>query len=122
MSDVVEHIENRIEMFKRISRLMGSKTIFINTMMNPIWIPVESIYNFFGWKMPEGPHYRVGYKVLKREVEESGMKIIKHDYKLLIPIKIPIITYFANKYLEKYLKPLCFVEFFVCQVNHLEKK
>jgi len=31
----------------------------------------------------------------------------------LIPIKIPIITDFANKYLEKGLQKLAFIEYFV---------
>lgn len=113
MSDVVEHLENPSETFKRISRYMGPKSYFVNTMMNPMWIPVEAVYNFFGWKMPEGPHRRIGHKDIELLVNKSGMKIIRYDYKLLMPIKIPFITDFLNKYLEKYLKPLAFIEYFV---------
>lgn len=113
MSDVVEHLENPKETFRKISKLMSPGTEFINTMMNPVWIPVETIYNLFGWKMPEGPHNRIRYKVIEKMIKECGLKIIEHDYKLLMPIKIPLITEFSNKYLERYLKPLAFIEYFV---------
>lgn len=115
MSDVIEHLENPEEIFGKIARLMDENTVFINTMMNLRWIPVELVYNLFGWKMPEGPHRRVGYKTIKKLVENSGMKITRHDYALLMPIKIPLLTDFLNRHMEKYLKPLSFIEFFVAK-------
>lgn len=113
MSDVVEHLDDPKKTFKKIAGLMDNKTIFVNTMMNPIWFPVEAVYNFFGWKMPEGPHKRRSYEDLKVLANEAGMKVVKHDYKLLMPIRIPFVTNFFNKHLEKYLKPLAFIEYFV---------
>ena len=113
MSDVVEHLEDRQETFAKIASLMSQKSVFINTMMNPLWEPIEKFYEFMKWKMPEGPHYRANYEELKSEMEKVGIRILKHDYMLLIPIKIPIITNFLNKYLEKYLKRLAFIEYFV---------
>ncbi len=113
MSDVIEHLENRSYVFNKVSKHMTKKSHFINSMMNPLWIPIESIYTFLGLKMPEGPNTRVGYSVLEKEIQDAGLKIIKHDYKLLIPIKIPVITRLMNTYLEKYLKKLAFIEYFV---------
>lgn len=112
MSDVVEHLENPNITFQKISKLMGPKTIFINTMMNPVWIPVETVYNLLGWKMPEGPHNRIEYKDLRFMIQELGMKIKEHDYKLLMPIEIPVITKFVNRYLERPLRKLAFIEYF----------
>lgn len=113
MSDVIEHLERPLATFQKISKLMGPKTTFINTMMNPVWEPVEAFYNWMGWKMPEGPHYRIKYQELRKIVERAGLKIIKHDYKLLMPIKIPFITNFANRYLEKPLRKFAFIEYVV---------
>jgi hypothetical protein len=94
---------------------MGGKTVFICTMANPIWEPALMVAEKLGLKMPEGPHRRAGIKECRLWIKESGMKMLKHDYKLLIPIKIPVITNFANKYLEKYLKHLAFIEYFVAK-------
>lgn len=113
MSDVVEHLENPKRVFMNISKLMNKNSKFINTMMNPLWEPIERVYTWLGMKMPEGPHSRIRYRHIKLFVETAGMKIIKHDYTLLMPINIPFITNFLNKHLEKHLRRFAFIEYFV---------
>jgi len=113
MSDVVEHLDDPQGTFQMISRLMDKNSIFVNTMANPIWEPILMFWESRGWKMKEGPHKRIRYIDIKILSKKVGLKIVKHDYKLLIPIKIPLITNFANNYLERFLKPLAFIEYFV---------
>lgn len=113
MSDVIEHLENPEEIFRKVSTFMDRNTRFIITMANPIWEAPMMVWEKLGLKMEEGPHNRIKYQKLKIKIEEAGMKMTKHDYKLLIPIKIPLITNFANKYLEKYFKRFSFIEYFV---------
>lgn len=113
LSDVVEHLEDHKDTFMKLKRNTDSSTKIIITMANPIWEPLLMIWEVLGWKMKEGKHKRVSFGELKRILESVGLKVAKHDYKLLIPIKIPFVTNFANKYLEKPLKKLCFIEYFV---------
>ncbi len=113
MSDVIEHLENPSEVFKKISLLMGKDTIFINTMANPVWEPVLMIGEKIGFKMPEGKHIRISFKKIEKIMGKFKLKIVSHDYKLLIPVNIPIITSFANKYIERFLKQYAFIEYFV---------
>jgi len=113
LSDVIEHLEKPQNNFSEIVDLTGPKTKLIITMANPLWEPLLMVWENLGWKMKEGPHKRITFEELRFMIEESGMKIIKHDYKLLIPIKIPIITNLVNKYLEKYFKKFAFIEYFV---------
>lgn len=112
MSDVIEHLEDPQKMFNKISKIMNENTVFINTMANPLWEPILLLWEKLGLKMVEGPHERIGYKDISKLCSNAGMKILTHDYKLLIPIKIPYITDFTNKYLEKYLKRFAFIEYF----------
>lgn len=112
MSDVIEHLEDPQKMFNKISNMMNKDTVFINTMANPLWEPLLMTWELLGLKMKEGPHSRIKYDKLRIMLEKAGMKIVEHDYKLLVPVKIPLITYFANKYLEKYLRRLAFIEYF----------
>jgi len=111
MSDVIEHLEDPLDVFKQINKLMDKQSIFINTMANPIWEPILMIGEKLGYKMPEGPHYRMTYKELSKLMDKAGLKIVGHGYKLLMPIYIPILTNFINKYLEKYLKKYAFIEY-----------
>ncbi len=119
MSDVIEHLEKPEETFRKISGLMDNGTILICTMANPIWEPLMIVWEKLGWKMKEGPHKRVAFNDLKLMIEttlrdkNSKLRLVKHDFGLLIPVKIPVITDFANKYLEKYFKNLAFIEYFV---------
>lgn len=113
MSDVIEHLENPEETFLNVSKLMTSKTKFINTMANPVWEPILMLWEKLGWKMPEGKHTRLTFREINDILRRIDLKVIKHDYKLLIPIKIPFLTDFINKYLEKYFKKLAFIEYFV---------
>lgn len=113
MSDVIEHLENPQEVFTQISKLMDKNTKFIITMANPIWEPTLMIAEKLKLKMPEGPHTRRTTGNLKLLIKNSKLKLVKHDYALLVPVKIPLITNFANKYLEKPLKKLAFIEYFI---------
>lgn len=115
MADVIEHLSEPAKTFKQISESMAHGGYFINTMMNPVWMPVEAIYNFFRWKMPEGPHKRLKFEEIKPIVSREGMKIIGHGYKLAMPIKIPFITSFVNNYIERHLKQYAFIEYFVAE-------
>jgi 2-polyprenyl-3-methyl-5-hydroxy-6-metoxy-1,4-benzoquinol methylase len=113
MSDVVEHLDNPQKTFMQISKFMNKDTVFVCTMANPLWEPVLMIGEKLGLKMPEGKHKRIKIYDLRIMIKKVGMKIVKHDYKLLVPIKIPLITNFANKYFEKYFRKLAFVEYFI---------
>ena len=113
MSDVIEHLDDPKETLRKISGLMDRKSVFVCTMANPAWEPVLMIAEKLDLKMPEGPHKRVAFNDLRLTVNDLGMKIIKHDYKLLVPIGIPFITDLANKYFERYFKKLSFMEYFV---------
>lgn len=112
MSDVVEHLENPDKTFSNISKSMNKDSIFICTMANPILEPVLMIAEKLKLKMPEGVHKRIDYAELKQMLHRAGLKVKRHDYKLLIPISIPFVTQLANKYLEPYLRRFSFIEYF----------
>jgi ubiquinone/menaquinone biosynthesis C-methylase UbiE len=117
MSDVIEHLENPSETFKKISGLMDKDTVFICTMANPVWEPVLLIAEKLGLKMPEGKHSRLGFGEIEKILGRVGLKVSRHDYRLLVPIKIPLVTEFANRHLERYLKRFCFIEYFTAMTT-----
>ena len=84
-------------------------------MANPIWEPLLMFGEWMGWKMKEGKHKRIKYSDLRFMMGKAGLKIVKHDYQLLIPVKIPFFTEFANRSLGKYLKKLSFIEYIIAK-------
>lgn len=111
MSDVIEHLEFPEKEFKRIKMILNVNGKLLITMANPIWEPVLMLAEKFKLKMPEGPHKRIVFKDIENLTNKIGMKVTRHDYKLLVPVKLKYITTFFNKYLEKYLKRFCFIEY-----------
>jgi ubiquinone/menaquinone biosynthesis C-methylase UbiE len=115
MCDVIEHLTDPRKEFNKIVKLMPRKSTFINTMANPIWEPILMLWEKLGLKMKEGPHKRISYLKLKNIIEQSGMKVIMHEYKLLLPVNIPFVTFFINKYIERYFKKYAFIEYVIAQ-------
>ena len=113
MSDVIEHLENPQQIFNQISQVMDKNTVFINTMANPKWESVLMLAEKMGKKMPEGDHDRIDFQKIQTIIKNSNLQIVDHKLTLLLPIKIPYITTFVNRFLEPYLKPFCFIEYFV---------
>jgi len=115
MSDVIEHLDKPHEVINKIADLLKKDGVFINTMANPIWEPLLLLAEKLGLKMPEGEHDRIEKSELERIIEKCGLKVVGHDYKLLMPIYIPLLTEFVNKHLEMYIKKYAFIEYFVCK-------
>ncbi|MBI3380329.1 class I SAM-dependent methyltransferase [Candidatus Gottesmanbacteria bacterium] len=112
MADVVEHLTDIDKSFKFISKLTTHDTIFINTMINPIWEPLLAAAEKLNMKMPEGPHKRISFEYLKEIASIHGLKIITHSYFLLCPIEIPFVTRILNSIIEPYLRKFTFIEYF----------
>lgn len=115
MSDVIEHLEEPDVVFKRVYMLLKRDGLFINTMANPMWEPFLILAEKLGLKMPEGPHERISVQSLRNKLNDAGLEIVNEEKKLLIPIKIPIITNLFNRYLENYLKKYAFIQITVAK-------
>jgi len=113
MCDVIEHLEDAKAVFKKISERMNKKSVFLMTMANPLWEPALMLGEWLGLKMPEGPHHRHATREIESMLADSKLKIREHGYRLLFPVKIPLVTKILNKYFEPYLRRLCFIEYFV---------
>ncbi len=113
MCDVIEHLENPQKIFLEIRKTMNRKTVFICTMANPIWEPILMLAEKLKLKMPEGVHYRHTSKEALKLFESAGLKVIKHDFQLLFPKYILLLTWLINTYLEPIFKRYAFIEYFV---------
>src|SRR3989344_1639784 len=115
MSDVIEHLSDPLAIFARASRLIGNKSKFVITMANPKWEPVLMLAEKLHLKMPEGPHNRINFTQLQQLLSNSGFQITSHDYFLLCPIFLPVLTKFINSHLEKHFKAWSFIEYVVAE-------
>jgi len=96
MIDVIEHLENRTALFKDLQQYCDLNTNIIILMANSMWEPLLLLLEKLNLKMPEGPHYRISYPELKRELEELSFVILEHDFRQLIPYNLNFLSEIIN--------------------------
>ncbi len=93
MPDIIEHLADVRETFKRLYDIADKKTKIIVTMINPIWEPILMAGEKLGKKMPEGPHNRISYRELKKILRELGLQVVLRKFYVCMPVSIP---FFSN--------------------------
>ena len=115
MADVIEHLADVNKSLINVARLMDKRTIFINLMVNPKWEWIFILAEKLGLKMPEGPHNRIPFSVIKAILNKEGVEVIKHGFSTLMPKYIPAVTPFINNWLEPIFYPYACIEYFAAK-------
>ena len=111
MTDVIEHFRDIKTELDTAEKHMNKNSKLIITMANPMWEWLLLVAEKLNLKMPEGQHNRVSAKEIINLSRSSNLKLIKHDYDLLMPVYIPLFTKFINRNLSKLFKKLSFIEY-----------
>ena len=101
MVDLIEHLEKRLNLFNRIYSNCTRKSQVIILMANPIWEPLLLFTEKLGLKMPEGPHVRVSFRTVEKELLDSRFEVKEHGFRQLIPKKIFLISDLINDHFHK---------------------
>ena len=116
MADVLEHIENLGNFFKKLSQITQQNQKIIISLANPLWEPVLMLSEKLKMKMPEGPHWRLSIKENEKIFKHTGFRVLQKGYRLLIPKKIKGSERINQRfYKNKLLAKLGFVIFWVLQ-------
>jgi len=116
MADVIEHLRDVSLAIKSVSQVADSNTKVIISMANPLWEPVLLILEKLKLKMAEGPHKRISFKKMESILINNDFRIIDKGYRLLLPIYVPFLSDFINKYFYHVplLKSLGLIIFIKC--------
>ena len=101
LADVIEHLESPERLFEVLKGLCQPKTRVILTMANPFWEPFLELLEKWHLKMDEGPHFRVAEKSLEEVARRHGFRLESLERSVLMPVRIPLITGFANHVLAR---------------------
>ncbi len=99
--DVIEHLESPEILFSGLKKFCNSATQIVLTMANPYWEPILFILEKLHLKMEEGPHRRISEKELLGYAAKAGFCVMTSDTLVLLPIKIPLLTFFFNHWVAK---------------------
>lgn len=109
-----EDIQNFL---KRIVSFANSDTRVIIDYYNHLWEPILTFAEKLRLKMPEPIHNWLSLEDIENFLNITGYEIIKHDFSLLFPKNILILTPFLNKFLSKFtiIRRFCLLQFVVAR-------
>jgi SAM-dependent methyltransferase len=117
LSDLIGHLEDVLIVFEKLHSVCHSKTKIIVTYYNFTWEITLKIGEKLKLKMKEyHQNWLSKYDILNL-LDLANFETIRSGAILLLPIYIPILSEFLNKYVSKFffLSNLCFINFSIAK-------
>jgi 2-polyprenyl-3-methyl-5-hydroxy-6-metoxy-1,4-benzoquinol methylase len=113
--DVLEHLSNPravLEAARHACRVDGRVIVLT---ANPLWRPILHMAEALHLKMPEGDHRWLRPAEIRQALRDAGLAILREDRRVLIPKRIPLLSWLANDYLGRLpgLQSLCLILMFI---------
>lgn len=115
LSDLIGHLNDIQQAFSELHELSDNDTRIIINYYNYLWEPVLILGEKLSLKMPLKLQNWLSKKDIENLLDLSEFEIIKSGDYLLLPIYIPFISSFVNKYIARLplLRRLCLVNYFI---------
>lgn len=117
LSDLVGILEDIQLVLSTIYFHANDDTRIIFNYTNYFWEPFLLIATHFGYKTPQPIQSWLSQKDLQNLLYLTGFDIVKQGGYMLIPVNIPYLSSFVNKYIARLplIKNFCFVQYIVAR-------
>lgn len=125
MADVVGHLMDIAETFRKLHIFCRPDTRIIISYYNFLWEPSLKIGEKLGLKMPQQYQNWLASDDIYNLLSLAHFQVVKSEYRLLVPKKIPLFSDFVNRYLAPLpgLRKLCLCQYIVARpVKQKEKR
>lgn len=115
MTDAIGNFEDVQRAFEQLHKVSYEKTRIIITYYNFLWEPILNLAEKIGFKMPQPLQSWLTGKDIENLLFLGNFEVIKKGSIILIPIYIPFISNFFNKYIAHLpiFKNLCLTSYFI---------
>lgn len=103
MSDLLNDVWDAQALFANVSSLMSPSTRLVINTYSKLWQPMFSCAQSLGLANKTLQQNWFTVEDTENLLHLEGMEIVKHFTDILIPMKIPVLEPFANRYLSKTL-------------------
>lgn len=105
------------KLFKNLEKLCTPKTRLIINYHNFLWLPILNIAEKLHLKKPQFRNNWLNTDDLTNLLEIENFQVIKSGKRFLLPIKIPILSHFINKYLANLplINNICLTNFLIAR-------
>jgi len=112
LSDLIGYLDDVQRAFEQMNKACGPRTRVILTYFNYLWAPVLRVGERLGMKRPQPDQNWLALPDLQNLLSLAGFQTISMGYKVLLPIRIPLLSSLCNRVLANLplLRKLCLVE------------
>jgi ubiquinone/menaquinone biosynthesis C-methylase UbiE len=117
LSDVVGHLWDIQQAFSSLSKVADPHTKVIISHYNFLWEPTLRFLELIGLKARQPRQSWLSMKEIRKLLELEGFECYKSFRKVLLPVNIPLVSPFFNKFLANLpiINHLCLVNFIVAR-------
>ncbi len=117
MSDVVGHLMDIEEAFRQLHIFCRPDTRLIISYYNFFWEPILKMGEMMGLKMPQHHQNWLSCYDIGTLLSLAHFQVVKSDFRLLVPKRIPWFSDFINKYIASlpFLRKLCLCQYIVAR-------
>lgn len=123
ISDTIGYFKDVQKVFEKIQAFCNSETRIIISYVNFLWLPVLNLAEFLKLKMPQTRNNWLDIKDIENLLFLSNFDIIKSGRRFLMPLYIPLISSFLNKFVANLplLNSLCLNKYIIARKNFHDK-
>lgn len=117
VSDLIGDLPDVWKTFRSLRNNCNQDTKVVITYFNALWEPILKVGEALGLKMPQNFQNWLSLRDIENLLMLNGFEVINQGRELLLPKDIPVISYFANRFLAKLplLNKLNLVTYIVAQ-------
>jgi SAM-dependent methyltransferase len=124
LSDVIGHLMDIEETFRRLHIFCRPDTRLVISYYNFLWEPILKMGERLGLKMPQQHQNWLSTDDICNLLSLAQFQIVKTDFRLLIPKKIPWLSRLVNRYFASLplLRKMCLCQYIVARPFLQNKK
>ena len=101
LSDLVNDLWDVQEVFRRVARISTPNTRLILNLYSRLWQPPLALAQKLGLAKPVLPQNWLTFEDVTSLLSLVDFEVIRHGTEVLLPLPVPLIAGFANRYLAK---------------------
>lgn len=119
LTDLIGDLSDVQITFQKLHSFANSESRIVITYYNYLWEPFLKLAEKMGLKSSNPPQNWLPMKDIQNLLDLADIDVIKQGHFLLIPIYIPLLSDFINKYIARLplIKHLCLVQYLVARIK-----
>jgi ubiquinone/menaquinone biosynthesis C-methylase UbiE len=124
ISDLLTSLWDVQKSFSELKKVCHRKTKIVISTYNSIWEPILKFSELLGLKSKQPIQNWLTINDINNLLQLEGFEIVKKEYKVLLPVYIPIIGFIYNRLLSNIpgIRKLCLIRFIIARPVEITSK